>query len=229
MLNLIVISGRKQSPLGSWTGTRELEELLRVKFAEYNVCCVRVAHFRHDANWQEVASDLALLRRRYKDEPFYNLCFPFSWGGGEGLPSLANELHPFGMMIHTAVTCDAIYKHFFYAGNWRVLNPKSRILMPDNVLRIIPFAQKQGIPMGRGIASTRLVEPMTYLDYSHVEMDSAPEWHDKCIQVAKEFAQIAIPGKKYIPPAAPDPERVRELAEVSTSMVKSANAKNSTP
>lgn len=225
MLNLIVISGRKQSPLGSWTGTRELEELLRVEFASYNVCCVRIAHFRHDANFRDVASDLALLRRRYPKEPFYNLVFPFSWGGGEGLPSLATALHPYGQMIHTAVTCDAIYKHFFYAGNWRVLYPKARIIMPDNVLRIIPFAQRQGIPMGRGIASTRLVEPMTYLDYSHVEMDSAPEWHSKCVEIAKDFATLAIPGKKYIPADAPDPVEIKRLADTSSAIVRTESDK----
>lgn len=212
MLNLIVISGRKQSPVGSWTGTRELEELLRIQFAEWNQCCVRVSHYRHNENFGNVASDLVNLRRKYKTEPFYTAVFAFSWGGGEGLPSLAKHMKPYGLHIDVAVTSDAIYRHFFYAGNWRVLWPKARILMPDNVLKLIPFAQKQSIPCGRGIATTQLQEPMVYLPYNHVEMDSAPEWHDKCLEVAKELCYIAVPSKKYIPEGAPSPEDTKRRA-----------------
>lgn len=213
MLNLIIIGGRKQKAYGTWTGGRELEEILRVEFREYCLLNVRISHYEHANDWINVAADLINLHRKYKTQPFYTCVFSYSWGVGEGTVQLAKCLKPYGLRIHTLVSCDGIYKSFFITGNWRSLFGNARILMPDNVDRIIPFAQKQSIPMGRGIATTRNMEPMTYLEYNHVEMDSAPEWHAKCIEVAHDVATFAVPTKLYIPTEAPDTELVKEKAK----------------
>jgi hypothetical protein len=64
------------------------------------------------------------------------------------------------------------------------------------------------------------MEPVIYLPYNHNEMDSAPEWWAKCIEVAKFFATLTGHRKSYVPPEAPDTEVIKDKAEESIAALQ---------
>jgi pimeloyl-ACP methyl ester carboxylesterase len=112
----------------------------------------------------------------------------YSWGGGWFFPRFAAALKKLGRSIRWAVLVDPVYRSKLLP-TWLTLNIISmtrlfRIKMPDNVMNVSLFRQKQNRPAGRdikGIPHTR-IHFDEWLDLDHDQMDDAPEVKDEIIK-----------------------------------------------
>ena len=217
----LVIGGRLQGE-GTLNGSMELSELLIEAMADagYSGKQVRTYFYPWYANFQEVADRLHLLRTRYKLErrQFGINCYAFSRGVGYGVKRLAgwlpwwnwrrlvwmkSGLARHGLSIDTGVYCDGIYHHSWSVAGfqWRSVVGSYQIKLPSTAGKYIyAFRQEISRPMGMEL----IVEPpsclvggkATVLEYEHIYMDDAAEYHQKCVEVALETAKRYVPSSK---------------------------------
>lgn len=139
----IVISGFLQNE-GKPTGMVQLWRELHKEHAGPDTC-VALRTWRDDMN----ALAEMIWRLRQKDEPTHLLSFQpwvyiygYSWGGTTAV-HLARQLQRRGIPVRAMVLSDAVYRHRYFAGNWRALVPGSEIIIPKNVQEVIWFVQRQ--------------------------------------------------------------------------------------
>lgn len=126
-------------------------------------CCVEFCEWNSDFNAQ--AEHLARLAHPSKSPKF--LVIAYSWGAGFGFTRFARHLRDRGVEISCAVLSDAVYHHgprwchtplgayfaqirayypYFYCTRklikWKLLPPRPRIFIPDNVLHVEWFVQQ---------------------------------------------------------------------------------------
>lgn len=144
-----------------------------------------------DHNWEHLAERISLTSD-HRDTRI--LVFAYSWGVGNGLVKFAAALKSRAMFINRAVLSDGVY-HSQKFDAWPGLGHLMRgigvamgrdIQIPDNVERVDWFRQKQTFPRGGNLVFTRHTEHTepVELDYPHVAMDDAPEFHERCLAVA---------------------------------------------
>jgi hypothetical protein len=203
MLIVQLISGFTQTE-ENWNGTQELREKLLAELDDYSSLSVRIRLDVWNAHWKAIARQVYMLRERYPQEPFVVVAFAYSWGVGNGLVKFAKYLDRFGIDIAHAVTADGVYRHWFSLGNWRALWGNARIAIPRNVLKIEGYYQETNRPRGlRPMGDTTTCDPWTLLRLPHAEMDDARPWRQRCIEVAKQYAALAVGSPKNVPATAP--------------------------
>jgi hypothetical protein len=240
----LVIGGRAQGE-GTLNGSMELKELLieAKSDAGYSDKQVRVEFYPWWTYFEDVARRLHLLRLRYKlDRTQFGIgVSAFSRGVGYGVKRLTGDLpwwhwrrmlllgsglQRFGLSIDTGVYCDGIYHHSISIGGfqWRSVNlpfTKYQIKLNKNAGNTIySFRQEISRPMGYEL----LVDPPSrivggkaiVLEYEHIEMDDAMEYHQLSKEVMLELAKKYVPVKtdkmpqsSYKSPA-PTPKMVLE-------------------
>lgn len=211
MLIVQLISGFTQTE-EQWNGVQELREKLLAELDDYSAISVRIRLGEWKDNWKAAARQLYMLRERYPDEPFVVLVFAYSWGVGNGLVNFAAYLDRFGVDIAKAVVSDPVYRHWFTPKNWRVLYGDARITLPKNVLAIEGYYQETNKPMGRmPVSDVAKCEPWIRVRLPHAEMDDSRLWRQRCIQVAKEYAKLAVGSPANVPAAAPDSVAMVEM------------------
>lgn len=104
----------------------------------------------------------------------------YSWGGAAAL-RFCRRLADRGIEVDRVVLSDPVYRHCYFAGNWRAFVPGSRIRVPENVRRVDWFRQRVDFPGGHDLVCddpgyTLIAEPIE-LCRRHVWMDDAPEYH----------------------------------------------------
>lgn len=230
MLTLQIISGFTQRE-GAWNGCSELKEKLLAELDQYSPLSVRIRLDPWNANWKYIAREMHLLRLRYPREPFVVGAFAYSWGVGYGLKKLSAQLGRFGIPVNTAVTSDGIYHSWLpgalqWAGNWRAMLGRAAINL-KNVQQLHGFHQEVSRPMGQR-PSLKQGEVVSWepLIYPHVEMDDAPEWHQRCIEVANELVAKIVRQPESVPIGAPLSEAVEKRRDERRKRVLDAGKIN---
>lgn len=224
MLNVLVIGGRSQEE-GYSNGSTELEEVLieAVDSAGYSPMQVRIRFYPWYQPWQEEARRLHLLRLRYKlkKSEFGIVVCAFSRGVGYGVMHLAGYqpwyrklygvggLERFGLTIDTLVDCDGIYHNWYML--YRSVIGGHAIKFPANgvISKVCGFNQNKVRPMGVKpvVSPPTVITSWEELYYEHVEMDDAPEYHEKAKEVVLEAALRFVPrSQKGLSPAAGRPD-----------------------
>jgi hypothetical protein len=214
MLTLQIISGFTQRE-GVWNGCSELKEKLLAELVDYNPLSVRIRLDPWRADWKFIAREMHLLRLRYQREPFVVAAFAYSWGVGNGLKKFAKGLKPYGIPITHAVIADGIYHSWLpgdlqWIGNLRAIVGRSQVRL-INIRRLEAFHQAQSLPMGqRPILNGTPIDDADWIEltYPHVEVDDAPEWHQRCIDVANELVTRVVRRPEAVPEESPDSEAV---------------------
>lgn len=124
------------------------------------------------------------------------LCYDYSWGSGNGLLRFAEGLQKRALTIDHAVLSDPVYhsqKFEAWPGIGHLMRGlgvllQRKITIPDNVKRVSWFRQLKNIPKGCDLVAanktkTLIADPII-LDYPHEAMDDAPEWHQRCREIA---------------------------------------------
>lgn len=178
----VCISGFTQH-LGRPNGLEVLWQQLR---SRHHNGCVAVELCAWNDNWQHVAEFIWRFRPPHIRPQIY--IYAYSWGGGWGFPSLARELRSRGLQVDAAVLSDAVYRHWYRAGNWRAYAPWSEIVVPCNVQRVHWFYQRQTRLRGHRVVaedgdSTRVWGGIE-LEVDHAYMDDAREFHELSLAVA---------------------------------------------
>lgn len=225
MLIVQLISGWTQTE-ETWNGVQELREKIIAELDDYSSLSVRVRLDEWNGNWKGAARQLYMLRERYEDEKFTVVVFAYSWGVGNGLVNFATYLDRFGIDIQKAVVSDPVYRHWYVLGNWRLLWGDRRILLPKNVLAIEGFYQTTSQPMGRKpMSEVAECDPWIKVRAPHVEMDDARLWRQRCIEVAKEQAALAVGSTQNIPSTAPKTEATAAMDRAVSPDSQEAPAK----
>lgn len=131
-----------------------------------------------------------IFRLSPEDTPPLVAIFGYSWGCGYGAVKLARALDRRGIDVDYMVLSDPV--HYSLAA-WRALIPAGLfrrivITIPANVHHVWWFRQEVDKPCGHDLDTespyTNIHEPEV-LHHPHGEMDSAPEFHWRCLKVAR--------------------------------------------
>jgi hypothetical protein len=111
--------------------------------------------------------------------------YAYSWGCGRGFIQLSEELGKRGLIVLNAVLCDPVFYSRWRP--WRAMVASPAITIPKNVNQVYWFYQRQNRPCAtelRPLASTTAIAPGVELRREHAWMDDAPQFHEKCMEVA---------------------------------------------
>ena len=210
--------GRKR-----WHGMLTLHEKLIQELSEYDPKKNRIWFFRWCADWYSVAEHVWLLGQRY-NEPVQVCVYAYSWGAGWGARKLAEYLDRADIDVRAMVLSDPVYRHWYFAGNWRAFWPWSKIRIPANVQELWVFYQRLAIwwnnPRGHSVkCEAPLVQEVETIlpvrtvkkdrtvlhkpkkvDVVHTKMDDLWAFHKLVIEVAREVAAGTEWSKKPCKP-----------------------------
>jgi len=179
----VVISGFQQRS-GTLNGTVRVWGDLREIVAGRPDACVELL------TWDDDNADLAerISRLAPLDEmPLINV-YGYSWGGMSAA-NFARQLRRRGLAVNHIVLCDAVYRHWYWAGQWRAFVSAWAIRIPDNVHQVTQFRQKESLPMGHAIKADNPglteVGPINWLTTDHCWMDDHPAFRKACREAAK--------------------------------------------
>lgn len=217
MLNTLVFGGRLQGE-GTSNGSLELTEVLldAADKAGYSSSQCRVNFYPWWANSNDIAMRLHLCRLRYQlsREQFGIVICGYSRGVGFGVTRLlgfqpwykrmlgASGLQRFGLTTDAVVSCDGIYHHWWSVAGfqWRSILGEHHIVLPAmGRAKVYEFKQCTSVPCGLDLQLTPpayFAEEPVKLEYEHTEMDNAPEYHTKCVEVMLGAARRYIPQSK---------------------------------
>lgn len=172
--------------------------------ANVNSSPAHVVEFR---SWKFRYADFATQISRFLPDdkhPVINLA-GYSYGG-YSVVKVARELDRRGIPVQCLILCDAVYRHWYAAGQWRSMVPWSKIVIPKNVREVFWFRQQHprfalyrdqefcgydrfAQPAGHEVVApgteTRLHKAVI-LDREHTFMDAAPEYHTRALEVFSE-------------------------------------------
>ncbi len=141
---------------------------------------------RWNHDWAGFAEFLWRLRNREQRQLDVRV-FCYSWGVGNGLVSLGEQMHKRGMRINAAVCCDPVYYSWWRL--WRALIGSPAVELPPNVGSAFWLYQTQNRPNGsRGLvaaegADTRIAEGQE-IDATHQYADDHGAFHNLALNVA---------------------------------------------
>jgi hypothetical protein len=189
---------------GLWNGVMEARETLLAEFDDYSSLAVRFPFYTWNSPWKKIASEMYLLRERYRKEKFTVVAFAFSYGVGNGLIKLAKRLDRYGIEIDCAVLCDGIFRHWFTPAQWRIIWGDTRIRLPGNIKSYYGFYQDIETPKGRKpVSDTAVCLGWERLHLPHVEMDDSWKFREKCVEIARQYAPKKATGPASVPTGAP--------------------------
>jgi len=114
--------------------------------------------------------------------------YGYSWGGAAAI-RLAGELHKRGLPVDNLVLSDPVYRHWYWAGNWRAFWPFSKLYVPVNVARVDVFSQRQNLPSGHEVVALdpeqTIVTNRGVLGVNHQYMDDHPRFQNHALEVSK--------------------------------------------
>lgn len=146
-----------------------------------------------NSNWDAEAEFIFRMSPSY-DQPKIAI-FGYSWGAGWGAVQLCKALEARGVKVANLVLADPVYRHAYWAGNWRAFVPWVPITIPCNVGEVDWLRQTTTHPMGHDLraacASTR-INPARHLSVSHVHMDEQPEFIAACDRVSRKVFGLQI-------------------------------------
>jgi len=185
----VVISGFLQKS-GTLNGvTRVWGDLRQITVGRLDACVELI-------RWSDDYDDLAERIKQLSpvdNDPTVNV-YGYSYGGMSGV-NFAKCLKKRGLKVNHIVLCDAVYRHWYWAGNWRSLVSWRSISVPDNVLRVTQFRQRESLPMGHEIKAENAgltdLGPINWLTTDHCWMDDHPAFRKAC----KEACQASGKGE----------------------------------
>ncbi len=139
---------------------------------------------RWNANFSGIAEFIHRMRPE-KQLPDIRV-YAYSWGCGHGFQRLSKELWKRGLVIRKAVLCDPVYHSWWRP--WRSMIFSPNITIRKNVNHVDWFFQRQNKPQGTTLVAATSWTTITAgveLNYNHAYMEDAPEFHAKCLEVAK--------------------------------------------
>jgi pimeloyl-ACP methyl ester carboxylesterase len=187
---------------GSSNGVVRLWRRLHHEHADENTC----VELR---SWWQDWGDLAELIKRTQPDPDSLHCdrvrvkiYAYSWGGMSAL-KLATQLAIRNIQVRALVLCDAVYRHWYYAGQWRAFMPWSQLRVPSNVMEVYRLVQQNPRfriskswpcnwlqPAGHDVVrenacalTPKIFEPKI-LSCDHSHMDNAEEFHAMAMMAA---------------------------------------------
>lgn len=179
---IITISGFTQD-LEKETGIELLWKDLR-RYSCHNSCVTLPLVWNSD--WEAVAK---FIRRNSSENPTIFIV-AYSWGCGQGFVQLSRYLSKFGFKVKHAVLCDPVYKPKLWVLSWVALTNFKKVKVYSNVERVTWFKQTKNLPKGHELkimGENTVVDDPVFLDYTHQEIDNAPEFHDKVKELMEYY------------------------------------------
>lgn len=177
----IVLSGFLQDE-GRPTGMVRLwDDLCRRFLTSSTRCLLR--------EWSADTNAIAELIWRLRNfEPPRICLYAYSWGCPSAM-TLARQLRRRGLAVDRMVLSDPVYRHWFAAGNWRVLFGRREIVVPSNVRHVTWYRQDLDWPRGHNLVAeepigTRLDDPII-ANVGHGYMDDLRLFHQACFAAAE--------------------------------------------
>lgn len=149
-------------------------------------------------SWNDNVANLAELISQiapFGVMPIVNI-YGYSWGGMTAM-NFARELRRGGVNVNDIVLSDAVYRHWYWLGQWRAFVSTWAIRVPDNVVgEVTQFRQRQSYPMGHTVKAdnperTKLHDAV-WLTRDHCWMDDAPEFREACRKTAERRAGTLV-------------------------------------
>lgn len=179
----VIISGFQQKS-GTLNGTVQIwDDLMKVASGHD---CARVELLRWDDNIANLAELISRLCPA-DSMPLINI-YGYSWGGMTAA-NFARELRRRGIPVNHIVLCDAVYRHWYWLGQWRAFVSAWSIRIPENVHKVTQFRQRKSLPMGHAIKADNpgktKVGPIHWLNADHCWMDDQYAFRKACYDAAK--------------------------------------------
>lgn len=193
---IIVTSGNLQHCGSPDSGCVELTGLLASRYGCNNR--VRVELCSYDDNMEHVAE--MIYRWGPKVETGRRpqvMNAAFSWGGGKGMPALANALLARGIDLAQVVLADPVHYSFF--ARWRavlahnLLGQEITIKLPTNVGHVRWSRQCHSIPCGHRPVATghfTVIDDPEILTIPHTQMDNSKTFFRQAVLAAEDLTQI---------------------------------------
>lgn len=119
----------------------------------------------------------------------------YSWGT-TGARNLSRELNKRGFKVQSLVSSDGVYRHGYWAGQWRALVPWSTIYMPSNVKEVEYYIQRDDLLLKGhkiepvpGNATPKVCRPIVLDGRVHSFMDESEEFHQAALAAAERSYQ----------------------------------------
>lgn len=146
-------------------------------------------------SWADRTDTLAELiwRLRPDNHPPLIRLYGYSWGGAACV-RLARDLQKRGLPVASMVLSDAVYRHPYWAGNWRAFVPLSRLVVPANVREVFWFRQQNNWPSGHTLVAAypqTVIHPAHVIGwFGHQYMDDLDEFHRLAEHVARGASEV---------------------------------------
>ena len=207
MLIIENIGGFRQGD-NRWHGTKDMHELVLAQLDDYSALSVRIHYRSWNSNWKAIATDTKLLKNRYWHEPFGIVVNCFSYGAGWGLRRYAHYLLRSNLQIACAVISDGILRPWTKLLAWQSIIGRYPIHLPDNILTYHGFYQDVSRPSGVQPVGNAKCLSWENLHVEHILMDDEPQWHARCVEVAKDHAKLFVQSRSAVPVGAPESEAI---------------------
>jgi pimeloyl-ACP methyl ester carboxylesterase len=166
--------------LGAATGMMRLWGQLHDAHCGPGVCVERLA-------WSDcpvsVAEHVRLLANWYPSEV---LIFGYSWGAALGI-KIARELQKRSINVAHLVLSDPVYRHAYWAGNWRAFFAGVPIRVPANVREVTWWRQFEDTPRGHDLVArgeNTILHAARVATATHAFMDELPDFHAEAQRIA---------------------------------------------
>lgn len=120
---------------------------------------------------------------------------PYSWGGGNGMPKLAQALADHRRRVRAVVGSDMVHNSGVWGHRYLAwLLRYKTVPVPANVDEVWWFRQSTNVPAGHDVvaadpARTHVHDAINIRGLTHSEMDEAMWFHQKAIEVVGEVAR----------------------------------------
>ena len=177
---LLCCSGFLQPTLGAPTGMMKLWAELHDRHCGPGCCVERLA-------WSDCPASVAEhVRLLADDRPPAVLIFAYSWGAALAV-RIARELGKRSIDVQHLVLTDPIYRHAYFAGNWRALLPWWPINIPRNVREVTWWRQLDSCPRGHDLVACEehtLLHPPRLASAAHEFMDELLDFRQTSLRIA---------------------------------------------
>lgn len=192
----VVISGFQQKS-GTLNGIAQIWLQLVALMACRPEARVELLTWKDDfGNLAETISRIASTTSTNPDgiKPVINI-YGYSWGGMSAV-NFARELQDRGLDVNHMVLSDAVYRHWYWLGQWRAFAPWRSIMIPENVRQVTQFRQKRNWPRGHTIKAdnpgkTKL-GMVRWLNAKHCWMDDQAAFRQACWQAAQAVKNVEV-------------------------------------
>lgn len=179
----LVISGFTQHE-GRMHGCLRLAQELRALSSPQTFVGLR----EWDSNWERIAEHMQLVSDWNDRDPVIRL-YAYSWGCGNGVVQLAEQLAMRGLKIQHVVMADPVYYSrlpLWLARGIGVLR-RGTVDVPANIQRVSWLRQFKNIPGGcdlRAVGDATAIEAPIELQIPHEQVDDAEAFHALALKVA---------------------------------------------